>query len=305
MINICKHGGNTKTSIFIMVVLFVLCGIAGANCLHAEVFEQSIGPGEILQFGDYIISENGKFKMGFNEQTGVLEIKDIGLEPLSSHQRIYWYPSYTSAGCILNSDGKTVKEFLVDFNLDRSKTGASPIGFFNDNTWHDSEDRSATARSLEVKCGFIYMKNSSGGVIWHTEPKHPWRNYFPHSYSSQSDSSDIEAYLCLENNGRAKLIGMIGSTINLLWCSCNYCYTTSPIQLDFFARNDYIKNGSFARAKAVTGGMLTHEESLKYFSHINKADTYSYRSSSSLCNGSIVSDADLFLQAKTRCKAKK
>jgi hypothetical protein len=238
---------TTKTIInFLSTILFT------AISLEAKSY---LAPGEKLGLGEFLVSENGQFRMGFNDH-GVLEIRDIGKEPLSQHQRSYWFPRLLWDSSAYDYDKLKPGNYRTRFNLSGIDTNGYAAGAFTDNHLHQYTNE----RSLEIKKYQLFVRDNNNKVIWHSEPvpcsfQDPV--YAPFTYADFVD----EAYLYLENCGRAILI----TEERMLWCSCDYCFATFPLHKDHFASGHYLTDGTFQRIKKKTGGMLTHAEAEAYF----------------------------------------
>lgn len=247
--------------------------------VYAEV--PYLRPGETLQYGEWLVSENGQFRMGF-DKGGDLVIEDIGEEPLSKFQRIYFSPRAGQFFWPYQGDNIHRQNYRYPWRLDntpgytnlRIPDGYSFCSFSDGGSWklsaEESRDRSAKARTLEISNYQLLVRDVKGQIIWHTHPI-PYPDYLgiPHldpeggcadwpdtilnGQKPLHEATVTEAVLYLDNTGRAILF----SSEKILWCSCPWCHAGVPIKVDFYADPS---KWHFHQVKKQFGGMPTHAE---------------------------------------------
>lgn len=269
-------------------IVTVLAMLGGRPASAAEFLRH----GEKLYFGSWLVSENGKFRMGFRKD-GLLVIEDLGDKPIMRMGRTLWHPSVRSISSGLDLDAAPGDGYRSPFHLDNAHE-QSPWGtFLDERTLAGSPKIPApggagliatgrlmafeapagqTARTLEIVGHQLVVRNREGKTIWRSEP-------IPRDWDKKLDArgcEDMEKYelasqgdanLYLENTGRAYLWGTKGR----LWCSCGYCVNTVPIQEDFYNPDNPLRRSEFLGIKARFGGMPTHRELKEEFEKMEAA----------------------------------
>ena len=276
--------------------------------LDAVEFDQSMGPGEILQFEDYIISENKQFRMGFNSGNGRLEITDISDNGLSSVGSVFWCPKYinTHYGITYKDAISGKKKYHFKFAWDAFH--GEPLGGWDHGVPYGVI---GSKRSLVICNGALSLRDSDGIVMWNTEQEinTGLAKYTDKVQPGKQMALPEEVYLVLENCGRAKLISEGGI---IVWCSCPYCMTCHRlwrsdgfIYIDHYTSEEHVKNGLFHRAKMMSGGMLTHAESKEYFDSSAAVGSSASSRNAHVLSVKLANDEKLFFEARERCNSKK
>jgi len=202
------------------------CIIIGAAVLFMGESLQAkiqLSSGEKLSPGEFLVSENGRFKMGLNDEGALVivdqqprETKEITRSKIKNWDgKTYW-----TARFVPDPHGRAPRPILEYKPKDPLKVHHPGHWRINYATAHGDfmfpYKSLGSMASYQVKGAKVLKLDFSGLSLWDNPDKHNpmWR------CNVRTANARCDTMLLLENCGRAIVISELNE---LLWCSCPFC----------------------------------------------------------------------------------